>query len=308
MSRLQTIFCALPLLLFGVTMPSSRPSSYPYISGDTFRSYCDYAYDELDRSLNPDSILPGSTIFLKTDYLEQFCCQISPRIRVPYILVTHNSDYAVPGPYTALLDDPNLIAWFGQNYDGYKHPKIHPIPIGLANGHWAHGNSKLVRIVQQTSAHKQYLAYMNFAPETFPLERGPVFSLFANAHFCYRTSSKSFANYLRELTTAHFSISPRGNGADTHRLWESLYLNTVPIVHSSSLDSLYKDLPVLIVDDWTIVTEKFLTEKKELFANQSFNREKIYMDYWIALINASKAFTHKQPENLVFERAKVPED
>jgi hypothetical protein len=287
---MKKYLCLLPLLLFGVAMPASRPSSYPYISGDTFRSYCDYAYDELDRSLNPASILPGSTIFLKTDYLDQFCLKIRPRIRVPYILVTHNSDDAAPGGYTALLDDPHLIAWFGQNHDGYDHPKMHPIPIGLANGHWTHGNSRLLRLVQQSAPPKRYLAYMNFAPATFLSERRLVFSLFANVPFCYQTSAKPFDHYLRELAAADFSISPRGNGVDTHRLWESLYLNTIPIVHSSSLDSLYGDLPVLIVDDWTMVTEEFLTQKKELFAQQNFDREKLYIDYWIDLINASKAF------------------
>jgi len=285
-----SLFLLFPLILFGVPMPSSRPSSYPYISGDTFRSYCDYAYDELTRSLNPAILIPNSTIFLKTDYLDQFCLKIRPRIRVPYILVTHNSDDAAPGIYTDLLDDPNLIAWFGQNYDGYNHPKMHPIPIGLANGHWSHGNSKLLKTIQETPIAKRYLAYMNFAPGTFRSEREPVFSLFAKAPFCYQTSPKPFVNYLQELAAADFSFSPRGNGADTHRLWESLYLNTIPIVHSSSLDSLYGELPVLIVDDWAIVTEELLTQKKEQFAQQSFHREKLYMDYWMRLINASKAF------------------
>ena len=284
-----------PLLLFAVAMPPSRPSSYPYISGDSFRAFCDYAYDELDRSLNPAFIAPGSTIFLKTDYLDQFCLRVRPRIRVPYILVTHNSDDAAPGIYTELLDDPHLIAWFGQNYDGYKHPKMHPIPIGLANAHWAHGNSQLLKTVQQAAVSKKYVAYMNFALGTFPSEREPVYHLFIRAPFCYRASPKSFGPYLYELAAADFSISPRGNGADTHRLWESLYLNTIPIVHTSSLDSLYGELPVLVVDDWTIVTERFLAHKKELFAEQNFNREKLYMDYWIQLINGFKSKVENSP-------------
>jgi len=56
-------------------------------------------------------------------------------------------------------------------------------------------------------------------------------------------------------------VAPRGNGWDTHRLWEALYLGCVPIVESGPLDALYNQLgggAVLIVKDWAKVTEASL--------------------------------------------------
>jgi hypothetical protein len=32
-----------------------------------------------------------------------------------------------------------------------------------------------------------------------------------------------------------YVICPRGNGIDTHRVWEALYLGVVPVVHHTSL-------------------------------------------------------------------------
>ena len=42
-------------------------------------------------------------------------------------------------------------------------------------------------------------------------------------------------------------VAPRGNGVDTHRVYESLYLRVVPIVMHSGLDSVReeREAPVL---------------------------------------------------------------
>ena len=282
------LYLLIPLALFGVSMPEFRPSSYPFVSGDAFRSYSDYAFDELDSSLKPETMKPYCTLFVKTDFLSEFCEKIAPHIRVPYILITHNSDDSAPGPHTALLDDDNLIAWFTLNYDGYAHSKLHPLPIGLANFCWAHGNIHTFKKTYEALPPKEHLAYMNFTIQTFYAERWPVFRIFSNVPFCYRTIKKPFGGYLVDLAASEFSISPRGFGLDTHRLWESLYLHTIPIVRTSSLDSLYEGLEVLIIDKWEIVNEAFLKQKKIEFSQKTFRRDKLEMDYWIKLINSYK--------------------
>src|ERR1700733_4605797 len=113
-----------------------RGSSAPYISGDTFRLSCNHCYDELTKDIDPAHVQRGDSIFVKTDFLRAFFNKIHPHIAHPYILVTHNSDYSVPGGFAGYLDDPKVFAWFGQNVEGYTHPKLHPIPIGLANMCW----------------------------------------------------------------------------------------------------------------------------------------------------------------------------
>ncbi|CAF0775966.1 unnamed protein product [Didymodactylos carnosus] len=84
-------------------------------------------------------------------------------------------------------------------------------------------------------------------------------------------------------------LSPRGNGLDCHRTWEALYLDIIPIVMNSTLISLYQDLPIIIIDDWTIVTEQFLTDKlSTIIANKKrtniYKWEKLRNAYWRRLI------------------------
>lgn len=81
-----------------------------------------------------------------------------------------------------------------------------------------------------------------------------------------------------------FWLSPRGNGLDSHRTWEALYLDVIPIVWHSTLDSLYKDLPVLIVNSWTDLNETFL--RKQLYKIASKKREKPCRYQYLKLRNA----------------------
>jgi hypothetical protein len=55
---------------------------------------------------------------------------------------------------------------------------------------------------------------------------------------------------------------------------------------TSFLDELLIDLPVLIINEWTEVTEEFLNKKYEEMHSkfQTYNLGKIYMPYWIRLI------------------------
>ena len=53
---------------------------------------------------------------------------------------------------------------------------------------------------------------------------------------------------------------------DCHRNWEVLYLKRVPIMKKSDyLQELYKDYPVLWVDDFIKVTKTLLTNNQHLF-------------------------------------------
>jgi hypothetical protein len=89
-----------------------------------------------------------------------------------------------------------------------------------------------------------------------------------------------------------FVICPHGGGLDCHRNWEALCLGCIPIVKTSSLDNLYKDLPVLIVKDWEIITNELLNETisvfKTKFDTNEFKIEKLTLSYWLKLINSYK--------------------
>lgn len=55
-----------------------------------------------------------------------------------------------------------------------------------------------------------------------------------------------------------YVLVPRGNGLDTHRVYESMYFNAIPIVLTGQFDHFYEHLPVLIVQSWSEINEEYL--------------------------------------------------
>jgi hypothetical protein len=279
------------ILVYGAPLSSGeRGSSAPFISGDSFRSYADHIFDETGQKFHPKKVKPGDLVFVKTDYFETFFTLYHPKIRSPYILLTHNSDHSAPGLFRRYLNDPKLLAWFAQNVEGDPHPKLHPIPIGIANKCWDHGNPQIFadHLPRASNRDRPILCYLNFEPGTYPPERPYVRDLFAHQPWCFVSKSKPMPEYLNDLCHSKFVLSPRGNGIDCHRTWEALLMGAIPIVRTSSLDPLYEDLPVLIVKNWEIITEAYLNEQYEILKRRSYNHKKIFIEYWINCIAEEK--------------------
>lgn len=282
------IFCLSASFLLAV---QNRDSSLPYISGDTFRNVCDFILEGKRKTMNPQKVQAGDLIFVQADQLKYFVSQLHPKIINPYILITHNSDNSIPGVFNELLDDHKLIAWFGQNVENCSHPKMHPIPIGIANNYWPHGSVDTLNRIQKiaNTLSKVNLLYMNFQINNFPNERAYVYKKFKNQRFCTIDTPLGFEAYLTKLAESKFVLSPRGYGLDCHRHWESMLMGAIPIIKSSSLDVLFEDLPALIIHDWDEVTEEFLHQKWEEMSRKEYHLEKLYADYWLQQIAACKA-------------------
>jgi hypothetical protein len=77
---------------------------------------------------------------------------------------------------------------------------------------------------------------------------------------------------LKRLKNYEFCICPEGNGVDTHRLWEAIYLKTVPIVIKSKFtDILIKNnLPLVVIDDWSDLNIEKLNYQDYNFANSFY--------------------------------------
>jgi len=76
----------------------------------------------------------------------------------------------------------------------------------------------------------------------------------------------TYSTFLYNLSQSKFMICPRGNAIDCHRNWEVLYMRRVPVMKRHSyLEELYKDYPVLFVDDYSEITEQLLIDNNYLF-------------------------------------------
>lgn len=272
-----------------------RNSSYPFISGDTFRGMVDHVFDETtDVEKWPEratAIGSGDTVFVGTEVplIKFFGNDTFNRIRHPFVLVTHNSDAPVPTPHFKwVLDNNKILAWFASNLDD-DHKKLFPIPIGLANRRWPHGNIEVFKRAfskdRKPFSQRTTLLYVNFQVNTNAKARSKALKWAVRLPNVTRSKVKSLELYLRELGNAKFVLSPPGNGLDCHRTWEAVIMGAVPIVLRSRLDPLFFNTDALIVGDWHHLTFNYLNS---LDFNPVPNRV-IFAKYWKQrLIHASR--------------------
>lgn len=229
-------------------------------------------------------------MYISNFSVARFFSTIHPRIKHPYILVSHEGWHSVPGNFAKYLDDPKLIAWFAKNIDR-DHPKLFPLPIGIMNLPYIGGNTKhIVHAIKSAKPPKERpsdkLVYFNMIIRSNPKERGACSKALKDKPFTFNQERVPFGTYIRTMAQFKFAASPNGLGVDCHRTWEALLVGTIPIVTRSAICKMFEDLPVLIIDSWDQVTEEFLNEKFIEITSKSYNLEKIYANYWFDTIRA----------------------
>jgi hypothetical protein len=236
-----------------------RPSSAPYISGDSFRTIADHIYDET-KKCRAEEVQEGSIVFLKADYINEWFEQIHPRIQTRYKLITHNGDGCV-GEHEARYIDDKIIHWFAQN-NTFRHDKITPIPIGLENSHWFMSGWTLIkmrarlRTIQKTKQGQNGRILFGFNEATNLVERSAALkALHISPQADEIKKRLGPCAYFKLLNGYSYVASPKGNGPDCHRTWEALYLGIIPITtHSTGLEYFVSlGLPIALIENWDTI-------------------------------------------------------
>jgi hypothetical protein len=268
----------------------ARPSSEPYISGDSFRALADHVVEGGERIVR-GRVREGDVVFVAGHELERFRSECLPAIDARFVLVSHNSDFNIDEEVAAMADDPRIIRWFAQNCL-VRHPKIVPIPIGLENkSHYNFGVVRdFARVARASSLKKPRILY-GFAVGTNEGERGPALEALRSSGAADEVTRTNARAYRRILASYRFVASPAGNGVDCHRTWEALYLGVVPIVKRSAFFDGFPGLPVLAVDEWRDILdwdEEELGRRHEALWPSIHGYEGLWMQYWKRLINEAR--------------------
>lgn len=210
-----------------------------------------------------------------------------PYLSIP-LLITGHSDFPVGD---ILATRYPMTTWFSVNSQSSR---VHGLPLGITNNtnesdlHRIYGNVDVMVEVAQQPRDIKNLVYMNFSRDTYPTERIPVWDLFASKPWVtveqHVPTLEGRHQYLTSIRNHSFTLCPRGNGVDTHRLWETLYMGSIPIVREDITHRDWTDLPILFVKDWAEVTEEFLQKVRVDFANRQWNWNKLKASYWILKI------------------------
>jgi len=193
--------------------------------------------------------------------------------------------------------------------------KVHPIPIGL-DFHTRGGKDVTTRhFVDSICEQRKELDRIRAELPHFPTRPLKVLAAFSCHNIIEQTRGNicklldirksrtdivhsicERSEFWRSLGGYAFALAPAGHGIDTHRLWEILQMQSIPIVVSSTLDNLYSQLPVIILQNWTEAFHLNILRRHRENIQQRFGvnpfvnesvKSKLTLFYWTNLIKFS---------------------
>lgn len=268
-----------------------RPSSYPFVTGDSFRKLADHIH-EVRRTFNAEDVQIGDIVFVEQGTLLEYLQTVHLKILHKYVLICHNGDDTIDQTTIDLLDE-KVAHFFAQDLI-VAHERITPIPIGLENMHYYIAGvipffKKIQHQIKKHAPVRKNRIFFNFSVNTNPAERGPAKEYFLK-HPLMDTAFRFMTprRHSRVLTTYKFVASPPGHAIESSRTWEAMYFRTIPIVKDFVSMRYFASLglPLWIVGDWreleNYTEEKLAAKYAEYIENA--NWEALYMDFWIAKI------------------------
>ncbi len=263
---------------------TSRLTSFPYISGDTFLSISDcciinFKYKPCLLKLTNKKDL----IFIENDLLSiKWVFNEAKKYKK---VILHNGDKS---PKEEILNEltKNKIFVFGTNIRKLN-KYIEPIPIGIENAHFQRNGSldyyNPINI-SKLKIIKNNLLLVSFSVQTNPMVREKYTSILNE--FGYQNKYyRNLNDYRRILASSFFVISPPGNGIDCHRTWEAFIHKTIPVIERKYDLFKHIDLPILVVDKIQDFLE-YSDEKKLMIYKDILEKkyESIFIKWWIDYI------------------------
>lgn len=274
-----------------------RLPSFPFISGDTFRSVAHFVVEkpEAVQTLRSREVElfsePGLMVFCQVDQLTNLATGLASVscFGNKVTLVIHNGDVVDSAAVEALSDKFHQVLcvnWMGSQ------SVAQPIPIGLENVA-INVNGRLTEHMDKYPRHLQVLrkekrpssVLVSFNVATNPDARSGVSSIFRDVQgTTIRMKRTTRAGFQADLLHHYFVVSPPGNGLDCHRTWEAMYAGCVPIVLRQAWPFDGERLPVLAVDNWGDARELLEGDPEVLYSDiwQGSRQEEMYFSHYVS--------------------------
>lgn len=241
---------------------------------------------------------PPKTVFVKTNHLRFFIKSVLPEINHEFVLYVGNADKSIGRVLNltemcGLLADDRIVRIFTEQKD-VDSRRIVAMPIGIHPAALiCYGDQlrDLVKAVHTGNKKKTVAGAWSRWPRTvFGARRDRTLAeeyMKANREFCHFFHGVSHVDYWKILSEHRFFLSPLGLTYDSFKTFEALAVKTIPIIQRLGVwQEAYKDLPVVVIDDfWEITPANLDKWWEELSPLLPSVRERLRIDYWWDKVN-----------------------
>ena len=200
--------------------------------------------------------------------------------------IFHNSDETFDVKALKKLNYFKPVKCYSQNL--VKNKKgFYFLPIGLENNKYQnHGDINDFKALRKIKIHKISRVLYGFNVRN--LKRFQIINILKKLNICDETKGWNSYIYRRILRRYMFVTCPEGNGIDTHRFWEALYLETIPVIKKNKISRFFvkANLPVLVLNNWSDLSNYDENRLNKIYKNKKklFNNRYLYQSYWRTLI------------------------
>jgi hypothetical protein len=257
-------------------------TSYPYISSDALKELCEIAYPYHEDELTVefvDRLLSAKKVFCPSHLSEEMLHKYGKLMNAE-LLIFSNSDHEFHKPMKNLPARVKLVLL--ENSYISDNSLIYTLPIGIENLRVGMNGMKSFFKRNYKKKKNRLLLVGPFSP-THRLRSGVVKGFYSTPGpwkvINHRMNPRSYA---RISSKYGYVACVRGNSVESHRLWETLYRGSTPLVYrdtwSESLENL--KLPIMLVDSWDPI---YIQEYLESRTPENFNPRNIpalWIPYW----------------------------
>lgn len=254
-------------------------------------------YINLKIELNENDI-----IFCKTDYVDLLFKYLKTIKNLKNIkLISTQSDLKIDK--RLFQQKPSCVSkWYSTNVV-HKDNKLISLPIGLANEfsekNLNHLDFKKFSI-QNEEIQKENYIYSNFNINTnYSFRKKLLSSISNNKKFKIRNNDLNLNEYKQDLHNYKYVLCPPGNGIDTHRIWEAIYSNSIPIVFREYYLDYFSKIPVLVLSS--------IDDLKNFNLNQNvkkYDPEVLFINWWIDLIRR-ESIKSETKKNIFIKKSQI---
>lgn len=158
--------------------------------------------------------------------------------------------------------------------------KVHPFPHGIERKmNVGYDHHEILKFKMQGELKPSKLLFVAHRTDTG--NRASIGELFKDKEWATVTHLP-YSQYLDEMQKHKFVLCPSGNGIESARNWETLYMKRVPVFKDHPyLREMFKDFPALFVKEWEEITEELLLANEHLFIQaQEMDMSKLDLDTW----------------------------
>lgn len=264
-------------------------NSSPYISGDSIASLTDYiAYGRFrNRKLNLVKLASAKSIFVYGDLLDKFLNESKGYVNA-HTLVTGNSDQNFTEP---ILLPKSIKRWICQNNGMPEQHGLYTLPIGIENLRLGRaGLTKYFKKYRENAVHDKVLI-PPMSPTNLVRTKVIFEALQKPKFFVVERKLQSEQDYFNLTRKYRFVFCCEGNGFENHRIWETLYQGSFPVLLETnwSKSLKYLNLPILYVTSLTKINLDLLAKFYEAHKNfDPSTMESLWTPYWRKLITLEK--------------------